>query len=265
MKPGRKLFRALKANITCRLTGCRLLSAAGIPKLRKISKDKFKFKGKGNEVSLTADTNQRLRLTFVQFTDMAKLLNTYQLWLDDLFPKAKFLDGLTMVEKLGHKKKIQIYRKEWIDEGKPRSADDDLDDFIATRGNQTIDRGAGEGRDTLDNIPEEAQVVRDVLPGRDHEQLSPQGGNEPDEDELDALLQEASAETFQTQSPTIKTRQSIQEPDEDELDALLAEDGPAAAAPKSLFGGPSSREKSPPKQPVDDFADEEEAMAGLDW
>jgi replication fork protection complex subunit Csm3/Swi3 len=47
------------------------------------------------------------------------MLNMYQLWLDDLYPRAKFADGLAIIEKLGHTKRIQAMRKQWIDEGKP--------------------------------------------------------------------------------------------------------------------------------------------------
>ncbi|KAF2843134.1 Swi3-domain-containing protein, partial [Patellaria atrata CBS 101060] len=88
-----------KRQPTAKLDISRLLSPAGIPKLRKISKDRLKFRGKGHE-----------------FTDVARLLNTYQLWLDDLYPRAKFADGLLMIEKLGHSKQLQIMRKQWIDE-----------------------------------------------------------------------------------------------------------------------------------------------------
>ena len=51
---------------------------------------------------------------------MARLLNAYQLWLDDLYPRAKFADGLAIIEKLGHTKRMQTMRREWINEGKPR-------------------------------------------------------------------------------------------------------------------------------------------------
>lgn len=51
---------------------------------------------------------------------MARLLNVYQLWLDDLYPRAKFADGLAIIEKLGHTKRMQTMRQEWINEGKPR-------------------------------------------------------------------------------------------------------------------------------------------------
>ncbi|KGO70957.1 Replication fork protection component Swi3 [Penicillium italicum] len=84
----------------------RLLSQPGIPKLRHTARQKLKFKGKGQE-----------------FNDAARLLNFYQLWLDDLFPRAKFADGLAMIEKLGHSKRVQAMRREWIDEEKPRLFD----------------------------------------------------------------------------------------------------------------------------------------------
>src|SRR5579862_1682592 len=77
-----------------------LLSQSGIPKLRRIAKQRLHFKGKGHE-----------------YSDAARILSLYQLWLDDLFPKAKFADALAIVEKLGHSKKMQVMRKEWIEEG----------------------------------------------------------------------------------------------------------------------------------------------------
>ena len=51
---------------------------------------------------------------------MGQLLKAYQLWLDDLFPRAKFGDGLVIIEKLGHTKRMQTMRREWIQDGKPR-------------------------------------------------------------------------------------------------------------------------------------------------
>ncbi|KAI1919317.1 chromosome segregation in meiosis- protein [Ophidiomyces ophidiicola] len=85
-----------------KLDETRLLSQAGIPKLRKSAKTKLKFHGKRHE-----------------FSDVARLLNFYQLWLDDLYPRSKFADGLDIIEKLGHSKRMQVMRKEWIEEGKP--------------------------------------------------------------------------------------------------------------------------------------------------
>ncbi|GAA87267.1 chromosome segregation in meiosis protein 3 [Aspergillus luchuensis IFO 4308] len=100
---------------TVKLDEGRLLSQAGIPKLRSTAKSKLKFKGKGHE-----------------FSDAARLLNFYQLWLDDLFPRAKFADGLAIIEKLGHSKRLQTMRREWIDEEKPRLPATDIEDAQQT-------------------------------------------------------------------------------------------------------------------------------------
>ena len=51
---------------------------------------------------------------------MARLLNAFQLWLDDLYPRAKFADGLAIIERLGHTKRMQTMRREWIQEGESR-------------------------------------------------------------------------------------------------------------------------------------------------
>ncbi|KXJ89368.1 replication fork protection component Swi3-domain-containing protein, partial [Microdochium bolleyi] len=104
---------AKKARVpNVKLDETRLLSEKGIPRLRRKAGD-LKFKGKGHE-----------------FSDAAKLLSFYQLWLDDLFPKARFIDALGMVEKAGHKKFMAAKRVEWINEGKPRASraeeEDDL-------------------------------------------------------------------------------------------------------------------------------------------
>ncbi|KAB8201527.1 replication fork protection component Swi3-domain-containing protein [Aspergillus parasiticus] len=99
---------ARKRQPVAKLDETRLLSQAGIPRLRRTAKQKLKFKGKGHE-----------------FSDAARLLQFYQLWLDDLFPRAKFADGLTIIEKLGHHKRLQVMRREWIEEEKPRAQVDD--------------------------------------------------------------------------------------------------------------------------------------------
>ncbi|OAR05650.1 hypothetical protein LLEC1_04908, partial [Akanthomyces lecanii] len=95
---------------TVKLDEERLLSAAGIPKLRRRAQG-LKLKGKGHE-----------------FSDMARLLSFYQLWLDDLYPKARFLDALAMVEKAGHKKRLMTARNEWLNECKPKPTEEKDDD-----------------------------------------------------------------------------------------------------------------------------------------
>jgi replication fork protection complex subunit Csm3/Swi3 len=86
----------------------------------------LKFKGRGHEVSRLIAIQHKLSLC--KYSDIARLLSFYQLWLDDLFPKAKFLDALAMVEKLGHKKRMQLMRMDWINEGKPKPIHEDLFD-----------------------------------------------------------------------------------------------------------------------------------------
>ncbi|KAK7627186.1 replication fork protection component Swi3-domain-containing protein [Phyllosticta citricarpa] len=170
----------------------RLLSQAGIPKLRRISKDKLRFKGKGHE-----------------FSDVARLLNMYQLWLDDLYPRAKLADGLSIIEKLGHKKRMQIMRKAWIDESKPKP---------------TV---------------------------------------ELDQDDLDVLMAEGTSEEVGGESqPRPRSSSKPDEPDEDELDAFFAaeESGVAPIRPHE----PAVEKRNMQPDQDDDFADEMEAMRGLE-
>ncbi|KAH0285987.1 Swi3-domain-containing protein [Aureobasidium namibiae CBS 147.97] len=228
----------------------RLLSQQGIPKLRKIAKDRLIIKGKGHE-----------------FSDMARLLNTYQLWLDDLFPKAKFMDGVSMIEKLGHKKRMQMMRREWIQEGKPKPPrDDDEDGFVIPTENAVPeDTGASNTEEQPSNVEPrvETQQSEGAQARNNH---NPFGEEEPDEDELDELL--AESEVASAPAPAAsKQPAEDQEPDEDELNALMAEDAMDDSAPKSLFGGPVSSATATKAAPIahDEFDDDEEAMAGMDW
>ncbi|GAB7350631.1 hypothetical protein MBLNU459_g1194t1 [Dothideomycetes sp. NU459] len=210
-----------------RLDEDRLLSDAGIPKLRKISKDRLRFQGKGHE-----------------FSDMARLLSTYQLWLDDLFPKAKFTDGLSMIEKLGHKKRIQIMRKEWINEGKPKpSNEDDEEDAFVPAGSQK----------------EQSQDHRDAQEPTLTTRISQADSQSKREDVDLHNVSQSNDELLQHHEQVFED----QEPDEDELDALLAED--VDNAPKSLFGGPTSTGAGIAQPMHNDYEDDEEAMAGMDW
>ncbi|KAI1818661.1 Swi3-domain-containing protein [Poronia punctata] len=208
-----------------KLDEARLLSENGIPKLRKKASN-LKFKGKGHE-----------------FSDAARLLSFYQLWLDDLFPKAKFLDALSMVEKLGHKNNIRLKRIEWINEGKPKAAgfeeDDDDDLFGNSRqddpptepaklapifnNNRATTPSRVDPEDIYDATPKRSTVAAPAAASS----LFGGGGlnDEPDEDELDVLMAE---DVTQMPAPTSifgggTIRPAQQEPDEDDLDALMAE------------------------------------------
>ncbi|KAK4133526.1 Swi3-domain-containing protein [Trichocladium antarcticum] len=222
-----------------KLDDTRLLSDKGIPKLRKMA-TRLRLKGKGHE-----------------FSDAARLLSFYQEWLDDLFPKATFLDALAMVEKAGHKTTMRSARQRWIDEGKPRSTTfDEGDEHLiyqaqpaapqATRVAPIFDKAPEQGRaktpiddlfgdDDIYNATPRRNAASGTAPSRQVVE-----GDIPDEDDLDALMAEAESEPgaqqkasgsasvpfdsiFGDGSRKRKVAQPAGEPDEDGLDALMAE------------------------------------------
>lgn len=147
----------------------------------------------------------RLWLTSVllQFSDAARLLNFYQLWLDDLFPRAKFADGLAIIEKLGHSKRIQTMRREWIDEEKPRLFDDreTLRDVPDTRDLPTqlfSGQNGAAAKETQESAPlqspQDGSVVVDsellFMPDAEGETRPEASQPEPDDDDLEDLLRE---------------------------------------------------------------------------
>jgi replication fork protection complex subunit Csm3/Swi3 len=153
------------------------------------------------------------------------MLNMYQLWLDDLYPRAKFADALSIIEKVGHTKRMQVDRKAWIDEGKPRrTREDDEEDAGAPAAEQapgSQDERMG-GLET-ENDPERPAVVPDMQNSSDHvlETVEATTGEDPDEDELDALL----AESAQPQAGTsrvlpLHTASAQDDPFADEMEAM---------------------------------------------
>lgn len=189
------------------------MSKPGLPKLNALARSgqfarKLRLKGKGHE-----------------FTDAARLLTFYQLWLDDLYPRAKFADALQLVEKAGHSKSMQRQRREWIDEGKP--------DYIRERerrkqreaesesayGEITMSGGLGVQNDQkgTDTGPNTGNTNSDS-------RLAPKPVFESRADiDKDGLFFPATTETSKVQDDG---------PDDDELEALLAEQGSKAEPPK---------------------------------
>ncbi|KAK0749093.1 replication fork protection component Swi3-domain-containing protein [Schizothecium vesticola] len=224
-----------------KLDEARLLSENGIPKLRKMAR-KVRLKGKGHE-----------------FSDAARLLSFYQEWLDDLFPKATFLDALAMVEKTGHKTVIKTERMKWIDEGKPKSSIEDDDDLFGDREPSApkeptrvapIFEKSGAGRATTpgnddlfgDDIYGATPRASTTGPSRQVEDV-------PDEDDLDALMAEAEGSSGPATSiPAFgsifggglakRPLNPTNEPDDEDMEALLAEAEAQCAPPKpvSVFG-----------------------------
>lgn len=171
----------------------------------------------------------------IKFSDVARLLNTYQLWLDDLFPKAQFADGLVLIEKLGHKKRMHVMRKAWIDEEKPKPAARDYsddDDVIAIENDTAHDSIF---------VPDDNQMADENVVHADHADSYTEPSPVPQPNPTKA-------------HPQISTIED--QPEEDELDALMAED---ATRELHLPEPPSQ------KPHADAFEDEMEAMADMDW
>ncbi|KAF9697208.1 hypothetical protein EKO04_004910 [Ascochyta lentis] len=188
-----------------KLDDVRLRSEPGIPRLRKISKERLRFKGKGHE-----------------YGDIARMLNMYQLWLDDLYPRAKFADALAIIEKVGHTKRMQVDRKAWIDEGKPgRNTEQDEDDLDATIPTETPAQDQQRAIGELDAGVDTAQVYSgsDMLPQlQAHTHPLAEG---PDEDELDALLAETAQENVPLARPLLSQSVPTQDdPFADEMEAM---------------------------------------------
>lgn len=164
----------------------------------------------------------------LQFSDVARLLNFYQLWLDDLFPRAKFADGLAIIEKLGHSKRIQTMRREWIDEQKLGHFDDretsrDIPDTrdLPTGSSPSLNgKTADESRDSgPSQPPQDGSAIIDselFIPGAGGESLPTTSHLEPDDDDLEDLLREQDE-----QLPSAISEQTLPAPHSghDEFDA----------------------------------------------
>lgn len=200
-KPNPKLDEAL------------LLSKPGIPKIRALAKSgiskKLRLKGKGHE-----------------FSDAGKLLKYFQLWLDDLYPRAKFADGLQMVEKVGHSKRMQVMRREWINESKHKELYGEDDDMYGgqntgnpTNGGAQATAPTANGEAQPDSL-EDDSFLDDLFFPDANKKPEARSHNEPEEDELDALL----AEQYTViQSKPRQLPMTEDSEGEDDLDALLAE------------------------------------------
>ncbi|KAK9374553.1 replication fork protection component Swi3-domain-containing protein [Lipomyces chichibuensis] len=100
----------------------RLLSAEGLLTIRRRA-PKVRFKGKGHE-----------------YRYLGRLLECYQIWGHQLFPKANFEDFLAMTERLGRSKQMKIVRRQLIDEWKPARLPEEKSDLDQR---QTYDDGTG--------------------------------------------------------------------------------------------------------------------------
>lgn len=176
------------------------------------------------------------------------------MWLDDLFPKAKFLDALVMVEKAGHKKRVMAARTDFINEGRPKTSVEEDDDFglDASGATETGEKAqsapaARPQTPSRDDVPDDEDLYGATPRNARTQQKVPD-----DEDDLDALIAEAEGED--------SSRQKQQPPadDADDLDALIAE------AETTDEVKVSAKKPGNTNGTNDDFADEEAAMQEMD-
>jgi replication fork protection complex subunit Csm3/Swi3 len=153
------------------------------------------------------------------------MLNMYQLWLDDLYPRAKFADALAIIEKVGHTKRMQMMRKDWLDEGKPRRTaeqDEDAEEAQPEKTPAQQSTAEMEGLEKNGDVSHSRATDEHQEPSR----APPDGtGDDPDDDELDALL--AESEQPGTASKTLPSRTAPIENDPfaDEMEAMEDMDG----------------------------------------
>ncbi|KAF7846418.1 hypothetical protein BT93_L4407 [Corymbia citriodora subsp. variegata] len=193
---------------------------------------KLRLKGKGHE-----------------FTDCARLLNYYQIWLDNLYPRAKFADALQLVEKAGHSKLMQVHRKSWLDEGKPgyRRAQQDPDETVtgqavADQTSQAVVQRVEENSDALffdsGNFDDSDHEVAD---------------DPPDDDELDALLAQNSQSMDKQQNKSQTEPAAQSEDEDDDLAAFLAEETARQRRAKQKGPEPAIRADALPEEDGDEL------------
>jgi replication fork protection complex subunit Csm3/Swi3 len=181
-----------------------------------------------------------------------------------LFPKAKFLDALTMVEKMGHKKRIQVMRMEWINEGKPFSEAESLFDRppLPVRENER---------------EKTAPRIAPIFEKRGSERPKTPVADDVDvdmDDLYDATpraVRPKPSETTISQTNSLFGGDSLfgpgksaveEEPPEDELDALFAEEEILQAPSTNTQSAPAGKKLAVAQDGIDD--DEMEAMAEMD-
>ena len=162
-----------------------------------------------------------------------------------------------MIEKLGHTKRLQTMRKEWINEGKPRETLQTLGSGGGRSGTQHT--GQTMSKPKID-WPSAAE------PSERHQTHSAVSAIDADDDIYKATPKPAPWDLPNKRKETSKVSLFVSdedgaghEPPEDDLDALLAEDELKEATTTAALA--AKAQKSPVVR--DNFDDEMEAMGGM--
>ncbi len=189
---------------------------------------------------------------------MARLLNMYQLWLDDLYPRAKFVDGLAIIEKLGHTKRLQTMRKEWITEGKPRDSAEAWETSGQKANDQHSSPASGRGKSPITRPSEGSRTPAAT------------NANDADDGELYDATPKKLRQTLTTNrnhrsddSLFLSEEEEVShQPPDDDLDALLAEDEMKESVSTDVTAKQGQGQAHTEREA--NFDDEMEAMAGMD-
>lgn len=166
-----------------------------------------------------------------------------------------------MIEKLGHTKRMQTMRKEWIDEEKrkmfeePETEQQGPAHDLPTRLSSDQNGGSGDKPETNDGLGSADDLF---IPDPEGASKMPASHPVPEEDDLDDLLREQDEPNPPAPGPTLAApRMPASHPEpEDDLDDLLREqDEVNLPAPKPTSAAPPSG--------ADDFDAEYEAMMDM--
>ncbi|KAK9479445.1 replication fork protection component Swi3-domain-containing protein [Lipomyces japonicus] len=200
----------------------RLLSVDGLLDLR-VRAQRMRFKGKGHE-----------------YKDLGRLLECYQLWAHNLFPKAKFADFLQTTERLGRTGRMKIARNGYIDEYRPKrtydaesnDSNDDSDDIdrASKKSKKTDDLGNEKNKGTANTYEDESGfVVNDDLVSdeddNDDDFMAPLAEmNERAKQQELQELDDRNNLSSSTLSPRKATHDSNNDPPDEDRDELLEAD-----------------------------------------
>jgi len=233
--------------------------------------------------------------------DLGKIVAFYQLWADNLYPKATFRDSLAIIEKLGHSKTMKAHRLGLIQnykdsmfeiEGEKNTGDDTANKTQAgvekqtSRNTQTREENTNDEDDDLHLYTNDATTSRRTI-NKDSLFLDDddEDGDEEDDDnvpintrsrrQLDPIASNASTDKDNGKDKDGDKHDEEEEDEDFDLDEMLAQseqmhqetirksnnDTPSAVKPQVTTAPKTTAKKS---QEQDDFDDEMEAMAALD-
>ncbi len=164
-----------------------------------------------------------------------------------------------MVEKLGHKKRMQMMRMDWINEGKPKDPvqDDSIFDEPMLPPREVSDRNNAPPR--VAPIFEKSQIQRPK---------TPDVNGDSDDDLYDATPRISRTQVNESAVPAAEggslfgpRKTAVPNEPEDDLDALLAEQEMEEMSVQKIPGGTSQDHIMSAPEP--DFDDEMEAMAEM--